>query len=478
MTHSFRPGFCSSGIFLIALFASACGGGAVPSALPPAAPATATLTPAAATLQPGQSQSFTATLSSASANPVWQASGGTLSGQGLTVTFVAGTSAGQFQVSVSGGGASASAHVAITAPPPAAAPTLGITPATAQLAVGATQNFSAQLSDGSQVGTLLWAANGGGSISPAGTFTAASAGTFTISVRDAGGDSATASVTVTAAAPPPPTPTPSPAGRLFPGSGAEWLYSAPSGSGLNISSAVAGLGINVNAHDTGFDYPLQYTDGTHGCTNFTDTLQYAFTDHICVPLPAGGLQPSVGGYGANDGHLLILDTATGVYYDFWKLSVDRSGQPISTNVGGIVSGNLNGNGAPGTTAADLTGLAGDILPGELDCVTCLNHALSVIVPGSMNSNQVGQQAPASKTDGSVSGAIFREGAKIRFDPSVDISQLQASTAVKALMRALQLYGGVITDQTGGNAIGFYSALATTPDQSGIKLILQHLWIYY
>jgi len=187
----------------------------------------------------------------------------------------------------------------------------------------------------------------------------------------------------------------------------------------------------------------------------------------------------VGGYGANDGHLIVVDTATGDYFDFWKLYVNSSFQPTSTNVGGLASGHLaTSNGTPGHTASEITGLAGDIMPGELDCATCLNHALSVIVPGSMNSNQVGHQAPAVKTDGTVGGAIFREGAKIRFDPSINVAPLNASTATQAILRALQLYGGVVTDQTGGSQIAFYSDLAAAPSLTGLNLIGQHLFIYY
>lgn len=285
--------------------------------------------------------------------------------------------------------------------------------------------------------------------------------------------------TGTTSNPPPPPPPPSTSGsRLFPGSGADWLYSAPTGTGLNISGVTSGMSFQVNTHTQGFDYPVADTDGSHGCTTFTDTLVYNLGNRICVPNPANGYYPSVGGYGADDGHLVVVDTATGMYYDFWKLYANGNGQPASTNVGGIFEGSLYGNGTPGTTAADITGLAGDILPGELNCATCLNHALSVIVPGGMNSNLVGHQAPAQKTDGSVAGAIFREGAKIRLDPSINVATLNVSTAVKAIMRALQLYGGVITDQTGGSQISFYSALPSPPDLTGINQIGQHLFIYY
>src|SRR6185312_10079417 len=67
--------------------------------------------------------------------------------------------------------------------------------------------------------------------------------------------------------------------RLFTGSGANWLYSAPTGSGINIASITGGMQFAINVHTGGFDYPVQYTDGSHGCTNFTDTLQYNYGDH-------------------------------------------------------------------------------------------------------------------------------------------------------------------------------------------------------
>src|SRR6185437_2625771 len=99
-----------------------------------------------------------------------------------------------------------------------------------------------------------------------------------------------------------PTPTPSaPAPvRLFPSAAADWLYSAPTGASLDISSVTKSMTFELNTHDQGFDYPVVSTDGTHGCTNFTDTLQYAYTDHYCVPNPPNGYWPSVGGWGANE----------------------------------------------------------------------------------------------------------------------------------------------------------------------------------
>ncbi|MGH9394063.1 MAG: hypothetical protein ACRD1E_07825 [Terriglobales bacterium] len=467
----------------IALLAS-CGGG-----VQAAQAVQASFQPATATLTPGARASFTAVFSgTAPSDLVWKATGGTVqassrSGTTASATFVAGATPGNYALTLTqgaGGAALASAAITIAAqPPPPPAVTATLQPASLTVAAGATATITARVS-GVDGASLVWSATGGtiqagaaSGGSATATYTAgAAAGSYSIAVAASatGAPLATAAVAVTAAAP-------ASGPRLFPSASADWLYSAPTGAGLNISSIASRLPFNVNAHDTGFDYPVVTTDGTHGCTTFTDTLQYAFTDRICVPNPAAGYFPSVGGYGANDGHLVVIDSATGNYYDFWKLYTTH-GVPNSTNVGGIRQGALTGNGTPGTTAALLTGLAGDIMPGELDCATCLNHALQVIVPGGMNSNLVGQQAPAAKTDGSVSGAVFREGAKIRFDPAIDVSGLSASTAAKAILRALQLYGGVITDQSGGSGITFYSDLATAPDLGGLGQAGAHLFIYY
>lgn len=270
-----------------------------------------------------------------------------------------------------------------------------------------------------------------------------------------------------------------PAGRFFTSSSAQWLYQAPHGSGLNIGSMLGGVRLSVNAHDGGFDFPVQYADGSQGCTMFTDHHIYNLSDKICVPIPSGGFQPSVGGWGANDGHLIVVDASRHSYYEFWKLSVDGAGQPTSADVGQVAEGDLSAsNGTPGTTASGLSGLAGDILPGEMDCPTCLQHALSVVVPSSMNSPQTASQAPATKTDGQAAGAIFRDGAKIRLDPNLDVNGLNASIAVKAILHALQQYGAVVSDQTSGNTLGFYSALARTPDLSGLQAAIPHLLLYY
>ena len=422
------------------------------------------ISPQSASLMAGQTQQFSATVSGSSNTGVtWTASGGTISGSGL---YTAGSSAGSFKVTATSAAdpsQSASATINIQS---ATAVSVSVTPSSVSLNSGQTQQFTAAVSGSTNTG-VTWTATGG-TITSSGLYSAGSAtGNFAVTATSAADTSKSASAAVTIST--------GNTTLLFPtnGQAAWWLYSAPTGTPINISNTTSGMTFNINAHDGGYDYPVQYADGSNGCTTFTDVGSYNFNDTYCVPIPTGGFQPSWG----TDGHLIVLNKNTGTYYDFWKLTVNSSGQPLSTSVGAIFSGTLQGNGTPGTTAAFVTGLAGDILPGELDCVTCLNHAVLVIVPGSMDAPGVGDQGPVYHYDGSVQGALFKEGEKIRFDPSIDVNTLTASTATKALIRALQLYGGLIIDQTGCNCFGIYSALATTPDKTGMSLIGQHLLLY-
>lgn len=445
------------------------------------APITVAVSPASASLAFGASLQFRATVTGTSNTSVtWKATGGSITADGA---FTAGSQAGDFQVTAASAAApqsSASAKVTVTDPgPPPAQPAIAISPAFVSVQAGATQQFTATVSGLSSTAVLWQAA--GGTIDANGLFTAGAqtgAATVTATSQADASLSATAQVTITAV---PSAPAPAP--RLFTSSGAAWLYSPPSGQGLDISSTLVAdnLGFSLNTVQ-GFGYPVEYTDGSYGCTTFTDTRYYNYTDKICVPNPPNGYWPTLGCCNgtSNDGHLIVVNSKTLDYYDFWKLFTDGNGHPTSTNVGKIVSGNLaTSDGTPGTTAALVTGLAGDVMPGELDCEDCLQHALNVIVPGSMNSPLLGHQGPPNTwMDGSVQGGIFREGAKIRFDPSVNVDSLPASTAVRAIMKALQKYGGLITDQTGANAICIYSDLKQQPDMTGQDLIKQHLWIYY
>jgi hypothetical protein len=160
--------------------------------------------PASAVLTPGQTQQFTATgvfedgFTKAVA-VAWSSNGGTIGGDGL---FTAGSMPGNYQVigRYKQGTQADTAFISIKEPDIIG---LDVTPNGTSLEVGATQQYTAtaRLSDGTarQVGAN-WEATGG-SISPAGLYSATTDGNFTVRASVAGtGLQSETSVNVTAAA--------------------------------------------------------------------------------------------------------------------------------------------------------------------------------------------------------------------------------------------------------------------------------------
>ena len=123
------------------------------------------------------------------------------------VFTAANAAGGPYTITASSGGLNGTANVTVTATSTISAIT--VAPANSSVATGATLAYTATALD--QFGVALvpqpafsWTASGGGTISAAGVFTAASTagGPFTITASS-GGLKSTASVTVTASAPAP-----------------------------------------------------------------------------------------------------------------------------------------------------------------------------------------------------------------------------------------------------------------------------------
>jgi hypothetical protein len=154
-----------------------------------------TVSPTSATVQAGQTKQFTATVTGSSNTAVnWTATGGTISNTGL---FTAGQTAGNFTVTATSQAdttKSASAQVTVQQP---ASVSVSISPATASVQAGQTQQFTATVTGSSNTG-VTWTATGG-SISNSGLFTAGqTTGSFTVTATSAADTTkkATANVTV------------------------------------------------------------------------------------------------------------------------------------------------------------------------------------------------------------------------------------------------------------------------------------------
>jgi CSLREA domain-containing protein len=116
-----RPSRLPALLLAVVLLATGCGDGGSPTDTtpPPPPPVQVSLTPTSASLDQGATASFTASVTNAQNTAVsWATTGGTLSGQGNTVTLTAPETAGQVTVtatSVADGTRSASATVTVAA---------------------------------------------------------------------------------------------------------------------------------------------------------------------------------------------------------------------------------------------------------------------------------------------------------------------------------------------------------------------------
>jgi hypothetical protein len=160
------------------------------------------LSPSSVALADGMTQQFTATglLSDGSDSTVsltWTASGGTVDPTGL---YTAPSQQGNYRVIASSGTFADTATVSVTVLPPNLA-ALVLTPASANLQYGQTQQFVAQgqLIDGTLTPVAATFTATGGTVSGTGTYTAGTtAGTFRVIARLPNGMADTSAITLTA----------------------------------------------------------------------------------------------------------------------------------------------------------------------------------------------------------------------------------------------------------------------------------------
>jgi hypothetical protein len=165
-----------------------------------------------------------------------------------------------------------------------------------------------------------------------------------------------------------------------------------------------------------------------------------------VPLPLGA-HPDPG----SDGHLAIIDRASGCEYDFWQARLADGrleaswGNRIALWSDGVFHTGLAARGSGFSLTAGL------ILPAELRSGD-IRHALAMQYPFTRSGGPV---PPATASDGRSAGpTAIPEGARIRLDPSLDLSTLHLRPYELSIARALQVYGAFIVD-TGG-AVSFFA----------------------
>ena len=188
-----------------------------------------TVSPTAASIQTSSMQQFTATVTgSANTSVNWSATGGTVSAAGL---YTAPNAAGTYTVTATSAAdstKSASAQVTVTAGPPPIVVT--ISPSSASLQPGSTQQFSATVTGTSNT-SVTWSGTGG-TVSATGFYSAPNtAGTYSVTATSVADLTKSASATVTV------TTIPGATGPLRPVAGNPRWFTDGSGKAIVLSGS-------------------------------------------------------------------------------------------------------------------------------------------------------------------------------------------------------------------------------------------------
>ncbi|WP_281689048.1 hypothetical protein [Pseudonocardia thermophila] len=161
-----------------------------------------------------------------------------------------------------------------------------------------------------------------------------------------------------------------------------------------------------------------------------------------VPIPDNAAPDS-----REDGHLVVLDRSSGCVYEFWQARFDDGAWTASW----VNATPIDGAGVyPDGLAARGTGIsaaAGLIWPQEL-AAGRIDHALAFATPWVRRDAAV---SPATTSDGRAAPDVpaLPAGARLRLDPALNLDALGLSPEQRAIAEALQKYGMILVDTSGG-----------------------------
>lgn len=174
-----------------------------------------------------------------------------------------------------------------------------------------------------------------------------------------------------------------------------------------------------------------------------------------VPIPANAV-PAAG----SDQHITVYQPSSDTLWETWVTTKQADGwharwggvmQHVSTNPGYFTSDSWPGlqpwqGWGWGATATSLPVAAGTIRIDELRRGV-IDHALAVAVPEACSTVF---SWPAQRTDGyTTTPDCMPEGARLRLDPTLDLTKLNLPRITFLLAQAAQRYGLIVRDKTGG-----------------------------
>jgi hypothetical protein len=148
----------------------------------------------------------------------------------------------------------------------------------------------------------------------------------------------------------------------------------------------------------------------------------------------------------DDGHMVIFDATSDCVYEFYRPG--RTVDGWTAEWANAISGDGDGIYPDGlsTRASGFSSGAGLIWPDELRAGH-IPHVLTFAYPFTSSSGPVD---PATRTDGRTnSRAALPIGAHLVLDPEIDIDALGLPQAERTLAKALQEYGMILSDTSGG-----------------------------
>ncbi|GAA2030148.1 hypothetical protein GCM10009756_22840 [Pseudokineococcus marinus] len=168
---------------------------------------------------------------------------------------------------------------------------------------------------------------------------------------------------------------------------------------------------------------------------------------VSVPIPSNAV-PAAG----TDGQLTIYSPGTDQLWEFWKASKKADGwhacwggriDTVSTSAGQFKD-------HFGASASGLAVTAGSIRINEAK-TGVINHALSLQLIAPKHYKTVSW--PAVRSDGwSTSASAVPQGQRLRLDPTVNVDALKLTPVAKAVAKAAQKYGFIVTDTAGAVAV--------------------------
>jgi hypothetical protein len=195
--------------------------------------------------------------------------------------------------------------------------------------------------------------------------------------------------------------------------------------------------------------PVKLDTGSWGAT-----LQVVLNKGVPIP------DDAIPGEGT-DAHLVIYQPSTDTMWEFWQAVRKGDGwhaswggamQQVSQNPGYYTNESWAGLPASngwnwGATASSLPEVAGLITIDELRAGK-IDHAIAVDVATAC---KIVFAFPAQLTDGQdpASSTCIPEGARLRLDPSLDLSKYKLTPTARAVAVAAQKYGMIVRDITWG-----------------------------